>query len=252
MTRSSVIVARWDQMHRFANMNRLARAPTGYEVWDGLCTIPRHRHHGPYAAVIVCGGYEESGSYGRYRVRAGQVLLHRSFDAHLDRFEAGGARVLNLPLDAEPAFGLGWVGDPDAIARLAATDLTAAREALKQQLQPARMSVEDWPDLLARDLLADPGVRLDEWAGRHHLAAATLSRGFVRVFATSAAAFRAEARAQIALAQIATGVALSDIAVSAGFSDQPHMTRAITALTGRPPGYWARRVKSVQDAARAC
>jgi AraC-like DNA-binding protein len=71
------------------------------------------------------------------------------------------------------------------------------------------------------------------------------------VFATSAAAFRAEARAQIALAQIATGEALSDIAVTAGFSDQPHMTRAITALTGRPPGYWARRVKSVQDGAKA-
>lgn len=232
-------------------MNGLARAPTGYEVWAGLCTIPRHRHRGPYAAVILCGAYEESGSYGRYRVQAGHALMHRSFDAHLDRFEPGGARVLNLPLDEEPTFGFGWVGDPDAIARLAATDLTAAREAFRQQLQPAPMPVEDWPDLLARDLLADPGVRLDEWAGRHHLAPATLSRGFARVFATSAATFRAEARAQIALTQIATGVALSDIAVTAGFSDQAHMTRAITALTGRPPGYWALQVKSVQDGAKA-
>ena len=251
MTRSSVTVAPRASNVLVANMNGLARAPTGYEVWAGLCTIPRHRHDGPYAALILRGAYEESGSYGRFRVQAGHVLLHRSFDAHLDRFEPSGARVLNLPLDEEPAFGLGWVGDPDTIARLAAIDLRAAREALKQQLQPAHMPVADWPDLLARDLLADPGVRLDEWAGRHHLAPATLSRGFARVFATSAAAFRAEARAQIALTQIATGVALSDIAVTAGFSDQPHMTRAISALTGRPPGYWARRVKSVQDGAQA-
>jgi AraC-like DNA-binding protein len=231
-------------------MNGRERGPTVHEHWAGLCTIPRHRHVSPYAAVIFAGGYEESGSYGRYRVRAGHVLLHRSFDAHLDRFEASGARVLNLPLDEEPGFGLGWVGDPEEIARLAASDLVAAREAFKQQLRPARAPVDDWPALLARDLLADPRLRLDDWAERHHLAPATLSRGFARVFATSAAAFRAEARARIALTLIATGAALADIAVSAGFSDQPHMTRAITALTGRPPGYWAWRVNSVQDAAR--
>ena len=244
MSRSSLIEAQPRLNVLVANMNGLARHTTGHEIWAGLYRIPRHRHRGPYAAVILAGGYEESGSYGRYRVQAGHALMHRSFDAHLDRFERSGARVLNLPLDEEPTFGLGWVGDPDAIARLAATDLMAAREAFKQQLQPVHMPAEDWPDLLARDLLADPGLRLDEWAGRHHLAPATLSRGFARVFATSAAAFRAEARAQIALAQIATGEALSDIAVTAGFSDQPHMTRAITALTGCPPGYWARRVKS--------
>lgn len=232
-------------------MNRLARGSAGHEEWAGLRTIPRHRHPKAYAAVIFSGGYEESGSYGRYRVRAGQVLLHRSFDAHLDRFGRSGARVLNLPLDQEPVFGLGRVGDPDAIARLAATDLIAARVVLEQQLLPAQVSVDDWPDLLARDLLANPRLRLDDWAERHHLAPATLSRGFARVFATSPAAFRAEARAHIALAQIATGAALSDIAISAGFSDQPHMTRALTALTGRPPGYWAWRVKSVQDAAQA-
>ncbi len=233
-------------------MNGLARGTASHEVWAGLCTIPRHRHHSAYAAVIISGGYEESGSYGRYRVQAGHVLLHRSFDAHLDRFARTGARVLNLPLDEEPGFGLGWVGDPDAIARLAATDFTAAREVLKQQLLPARVSVDDWPGLLASDLLANPGLRLDDWAACHQLAPATLSRGFAKVFAISAAAFRAEARARIALTLIARGAALADSAASAGFSDQPHMTRAITALTGRPPGYWAAwRVKSVQDAAEA-
>ena len=31
---------------------------------------------------------------------------------------------------------------------------------------------------------------------------------------------------------------LAEIAAETGFADQPHMTRAITALTGAPPRAW--------------
>lgn len=89
-------------------MNGVGRGAAGHEDWIGLGTLPRHRHDSAYAAVILCGGYEECGSYGRYRAKAGHVLLHRSFDAHLDRFERRGARVLNLPLDEPPVSG--WAG----------------------------------------------------------------------------------------------------------------------------------------------
>ncbi len=64
---------------------------------------PRHRHASAYAALVLSGGYEECGTFGRYRVRPGQVLLHRRFDSHLNRFEPSGARLLNLPLAEEPA-----------------------------------------------------------------------------------------------------------------------------------------------------
>jgi len=61
------------------------------------------------------------------------------------------------------------------------------------------------------------------------------------VFETSPAAFRAEARVHRALALMAAGGAsLAGIAAGTGFADQAHMTRAIRALTGRPPGYWLR------------
>ena len=36
----------------------------------------------------------------------------------------------------------------------------------------------------------------------------------------------------------------ADLAVAAGFADQAHFTRGISAMTGKPPGHW--RVKSVQ------
>jgi len=212
-------------------MRGLTPIDPGSETWSAHCSIPRHRHARAYAAVILSGAYEESGSLGRYRVRSSHVLLHRAFDAHVDRFASSGARVLNLLLNEPPAFGLGVVADPDTIARVAEKDLPAAIEP-----QPA-----DWPDLLASDLLDDPQLRLETWAGRHGLAAATLSRGFRTIFATSPAAFRAESRAQSALALMAAGgSSLAEIAAVAGFADQSHMTRAVRALTGQTPGDWLR------------
>src|SRR5271170_3812936 len=184
-------------------MSEFAHISLGNDTWGGCCSIPRHRHDRAYAALILSGGYEESGSFGRYHVRSGQVLLHRMFDAHLDRFDSNGARILNLLLDVEPLFGLGCVADPDSIARLAETDAAAATAALLEQLWPLEPPAADWPDLLARDLLADPQLRLGDWARRHGLAPETLSRGFREVFATSPAGFRAEVRAQGALAVMA-------------------------------------------------
>jgi AraC-like DNA-binding protein len=174
-------------------------------------------------------------------VRAGQVLLHRSFDAHLNQIAPRGARVLNLPLGEEPGFALGVVSDPDGIARLVACDLAAAISAFGQQLRPLAARAADWPDLLAHDLQQNGRLQLRSWARRHRLAPATVSRGFRQVFAISPAAFRGELRSRVALTLITAGAtSLATIAASAGFADQAHMTRAITALTTRPPGWWRR------------
>jgi hypothetical protein len=55
-------------------MNRFEPIVQGNDRWDGSCSIPRHRHDQAYAALILSGGYEESGSFGRYRVRPGQRI----------------------------------------------------------------------------------------------------------------------------------------------------------------------------------
>ncbi len=214
---------------------------SGRQSWSGPHTVPRHRHPQAYAAVILSGGYEESGTNGRYRVQAGQVLLHRPFDAHVNRFRPGGTRILNIALGTSPRFAIGSIADPDAIGRLAEKDPVAARRELEAQLRPAESNLFDWPDLLARDLLTLTQLGLDDWAVRHRLTAETLSRGFRNVFCTSPKAFRAEVRALRALGSILDGrMPLAAIASEAGFADQAHMTRAVRELTGRPPGVWRR------------
>jgi AraC-like DNA-binding protein len=218
-----------------------AQISEGCERRAGGCHIPRHRHAQAYAALILEGGYEESGSLGRYHARAGQVLLHRSFDAHLDRFVPHGARILNLLLPAEPRCGWARIADPDEIVRLAERDAREASATLSARLQPLEYAGSDWPELLAQELRRTPSLRLGEWAARHGLAAATLSRGFRQVFALAPAAFRAEARAHHALSLIRNGqLTLAQVAADAGYADQAHMTRALRTLCGQPPAEWRR------------
>lgn len=214
-----------------------ARVEAGRERWSAGTHIPRHRHARAYAAVVLAGGYEECGGQGRFRLRAGDVLLHSAYDAHLDRFD-GPCEILNLPLD-----GIGFAGpvarlrDCDAVVRLAERDPNEAAAVLLHQITPTTPRPCNWQDRLAADLLDDPRLRLDAWAETNGLAQATLSRGFARVFGVSPVVFRAEARARRAVAVLATTeLPLARVASANGFADQAHMTRAVAALTGQPPG----------------
>ncbi len=223
-------------------MSGFAHIADGRESWPAHLSIPRHRHDQGYAALVLSGGYEECGSRGRFRVGPGDVLLHGAFDAHLDRFQGEGTEILNLITD-DPALGsgIGHVADADSIVRAAERDLAEAAACLREQLCETRRSAEDWPDILARDLLDDPDCRLDAWARAHGLAAETVSRGFGKVFGVTPASFRAEARARRALMLIASSDApLVAIAASTGFADQAHMSRATRTLTGAPPTAWRR------------
>jgi AraC-like DNA-binding protein len=219
-----------------------AHIASGRESRPASERVPRHRHGRAYAAIVLAGSYEECGSRGRFRVGAGDVLLHDAFEAHLDHFHSSGAQILNLvDTGLIRDFAVGHVGDPDAIARAAERGLNEASTLLREQLCESARSREDWPDILARDLQHDPGCRLDRWANKHGLASETVSRGFGKVFGIAPAAFRAEARAGRALARIVgSDVPLAAIAAAEGFADQAHMSRAVRALTGMPPGAWRR------------
>jgi len=221
-------------------MGSYAQITSGRQSWSTAHRIPLHRHDQAYVAVVLCGSYEECGSRGRLRASPGDVLLHNAFDAHLNRFRHTGAQILNL-VGAGPArgFGLGRVTDPDAIARAAERDPIEAGVRLHEQLRETACTPEDWPDILAHDLLSNPGCCLKSWAEKHGLAAETVSRGFRKVFGLTPASFRAEARAQRAFALIVESEAsLVSIAAAAGFADQAHMSRATRALTGLPPATW--------------
>ncbi|HWA91521.1 MAG TPA: helix-turn-helix domain-containing protein [Rhizomicrobium sp.] len=208
---------------------------------------PRHAHGEAYAAIVLSGGYVEAGARGRWRVQAGDVLLHDAFEPHRDEFGRGDCEIVNLSLPRMrlPRFVAGSIADPDAILRC---DPKAAADLLLDRLRPRTDCEQDWPDLLAAALRRDHALALAGWARCHGLSAATLSRGFFRAYGVTPARFRAEARAQKAFAAIAGGArSLAAIAAETGFSDQPHMTRGIVGLTGRTP----RQIRSRQPAAAA-
>jgi len=222
-----------------------AHIENGRETWGACSSVPRHRHDQAYAALVLAGSYEESGSRGRLRVGPGDVLLHRRFDAHRDRFGERGAQIVNILLCGTEvsAFAVGRVRDADTIARTAESDPLQAGLEMKAQLNEACRGAGDWPDALARDLLDDPDIRLADWAGRHDLAAETVSRGFSKVFGLTPAAFRTESRAHRAFVLIAgTSIPLAWVAAETGFSDQAHMSRAVAGLTGAPPSHWRRSI----------
>lgn len=163
--------------------------------------------------------------------------MHRSWESHLDRFDARGAEVLVLPIadnDAGPLAGR--VHDADAIARLAERDREAAARQLLADLTPRTCAAEDWPDLLAQALRADPSLSLTGWAAAWGLHAGSLSRGFRQVFGLTPVGYRlAQRTRRAAEAVVRTPLALSLIAQDCGFADQAHMSRAIGRLAGATP-----------------
>jgi AraC-like DNA-binding protein len=199
--------------------------------------LARHRHREAFAAVVLSGGYVEAGDTGRHRVEAGDVVLHRAFESHLDRFGRPGAEVLVLPLSDDwrgPV--LGRIADPDLLARLAERDAGEAEAALVGALRPTDPVAADWPDLLADALSRDPGLCLAAWADSAGLHLGSLSRGFRQLYGVTPAGFRLVQRTHRALDALLNGqAALSQVAQASGFADQAHMSRAVAALTDATP-----------------
>jgi AraC-like DNA-binding protein len=205
--------------------------------------LRRHLHRRPYAAVVLSGSYEEAGDLGRIRVGPGDVVLHEAFEAHLDRFPESGATVLNLPLAASYRFepGLASLEDPEAVVRAAERDVVQAAAMLVGEARPRASTCLEWPDELAAALLQAPSLCLSTWGHTRGLRPWALSRGFSQVFGVSPSAFRARSRTRQALRWLRqTSDPLSEVAARLGFSDQSHMTRSVTGLTGVPPLAWRR------------
>jgi AraC-like DNA-binding protein len=218
--------------------------------YSGGARLPRHRHQGAYAAVVVAGGFVEAGDRGRHRLAAGMVAFHAQFEAHRDDFGRAGAVVLDLPLTRCPELATGELDAVDEVVRLATRDVHAAAALLLERVQPAALQLADWPDALARALATEPELALADWAERRGLSPQTLSRGFRQAYGTTPKRFRAEHRAQRAVRALPdwTGT-LASLAAEVGFADQAHLTRAVRALTGRTPGQL--RAKWVQDQGHA-
>jgi AraC-like DNA-binding protein len=205
--------------------------------------LPRHQHPYGYVTLVLSGGFEETGDRGRFRVRAGDILLHEAFESHLDRCGPRDSEVLNLgpACFVEPFSVVMQVADPDSIVRLAERSPQEALELLLGIMRPSNRAESDWPDQLAEALQRDPHLALHEWARTHNLSNATVSRGFEKVYGISPSGYRAQSKARLAWRGSVTGSeTFSTLALGSGFSDQAHMTRGVRALTGKTPGAWRR------------
>jgi AraC-like DNA-binding protein len=200
--------------------------------------IDRHRHLPSFIAVVLRGAYIEAGDSGYLKLTPGDVAVHGPREAHINRVDSMGAEVLLLPNTAERGC-FGRVADPDAIVRMAERNTRAAAEQVETELVISSMPPEDWPQMLAQELIARPCLGLAAWAAQHHLRPETVSRGFQQVFGCSPKEYRASVRAHRAWRDLKPGSqALKDIAAECGFSDQGHMSREIARLTGRAPKLW--------------
>ncbi len=212
-------------------------------MWQTIrdSVLGRHVHRKAYAALVLSGGYEEAGDHGRFRVTAGDVIFHAPFEAHLDRFSAVGAVVLNLalPEGCSCTTVLARVADPDAIARVAEGSARDAVERLFCEAVSCEPQLADWPDDLAAALMRNPSLKLSQWCGSNAIPPWVVSRGFKSVFGVAPETFRARIRTHHALKRICdTQTPLARIAAELGFADQSHMTRSVRQLAGIAPQAW--------------
>ncbi|HEY9553440.1 MAG TPA: AraC family transcriptional regulator [Allosphingosinicella sp.] len=203
--------------------------------------IARHYHAHPYATIVLSGSYEEAGDAGRWRVEAGDVLLHAPFSAHRDWVAKRRTHVLDLPLplDGREWPGRGRIADPGMLLRVAERDVIEAASLLLEAFEPVEGAMDDVPDRLAAALTGEAAPAIAQWAERHGWARETASRHFSMIYGVAPARYRGEARARRAWRLIVGGeAALADVAAEAGYADQAHMSRAVKALTGHSPGQW--------------
>lgn len=86
-----------------------------------------------------------------------------------------------------------------------------------------------------RRLDAGDTTRIDQLAGEFGYSARTLDRVFTQVVGVPPKVYARIARFQRALALLTQPIALTEVALAAGYFDQPHLTREFRALAGQTP-----------------
>jgi AraC-like DNA-binding protein len=223
----------------------------GIERFSGY-SLPRHRHFQPYATVVLEGCFEQAGYAGRIRATAGDILIHPALDCHSNNVVSASVRLVRLNWSDHSGNGaFHRLGDIDEIARVAEKDPQDAAFLLEACLatslcEPAGRG-NDWPDALAQALRHNPSFEIGEWAQENDLALETVSRGFKMAYGVPPTIFRAELRARSAWLRITRGSEpLCAVAARSGFSDQSHMTRWISRISGSPPSVWRDRQRGKQ------
>lgn len=228
--------------------DRLARYRAvhfGVETVKSALVLPRHRHAAGYANVVIAGSFEEASFAGRFVAHPGDVLLHAPFDCHANWLNQRALQVLRLPWFNSSLEGRFRVPDPDKLVMLAEHNVFEAMAQLQNDLIRIPLQELHWTERLAQALRFEKVTRLESWADSEHLTPETISRGFHRAFGVTPKVFRIESRARRAWNQLLRSSSpLTAIAHELGFSDQAHLSRTISELTGASPTFWRRHGES--------
>jgi AraC family transcriptional regulator len=220
---------------------------------------PPHRHANDYVCIVLAGDFEQRAGSAARKFGAGDVVYTGADDWHEDRFEALGARCLNIHFAGEAA-ALRYPCRCNAEARLMANLLaaevaladTADRlrgECLLAELLGALAEPREAPaqcewlavivDALNADTAGEWSLRaLARLADRHptHVA-----RAFRARTGLSISAYRRRCRLRELLRRLRHDDApLAQLAAELGYADQAHMTREFSAHTGVSPAAYRR------------
>jgi AraC family transcriptional regulator len=230
-----------------------------------VCRYQPGERHKPHADVhsrislLLRGGYREEGRLVTITMSPGDVLLKSRRAVHEDAFSDEGATLVALEfLDGDPfeasSGGAMWRRRADGFALRHATAIlhaaiagdsnTAAAAgadliAACQDDDARRRKPPAWINDLKRDLddesLANVNVAARARAAGAHPAHA--SRLFRQCYGQSISEYAQGQSVRRALGRLAGAeTTLSEVALSAGFYDQSHMSRVFRRVLGRTPG----------------
>jgi AraC family transcriptional regulator len=237
-------------------MERVTEAGAVFETDHcGRSAMHHHRHGLPFVTIVLRGAYVEVQDTVPEFCRGGTIVVHEAGEEHADRF-ASDTRCLNveLPRVAGATYPRGAVvldhqalGDAvksvvrsfygrthqlsDAVTTLHAVLLQHSSQPACERPQWLRYAIEEFPwahPVPFREAAAIAGVHETHF-----------SRAFRRHVGMTANEYRSQARVRLASKLLLTTTSsLARIALSAGFSDQSHLTRVFSRRLGlSPAGY---------------
>ena len=234
--------------------------------------IPAQVHPWAGFSLTLDGGYEEACGPVTQHCGPASLVFHPPDEVYSDRISSGGSRCLTVEVD--PTVLRTALDAFPALDRLRYTLRSAptwlvfelrSEFALHDDLSPA--SIESSVLALLADLAERPGVSLrgwppqwlqrvreridDEFPHAHSLQSlaqtagvhpVNLAKAFRQHYSCTVGAYTRQRRVEFACHQLLSSEQpLSDIALSAGFGDQSHLTNVFRRLVGAPPGAFRRR-----------
>lgn len=205
-----------------------------------------HRHDSWQVSLLLAGGYVGDSLDGSLAVDRVSLSRKPSGFEHQNLFGKAGALMLSVhgcasatnPRRYQVAACDSRETGRTFLGRAAAgagQELGAAGQVLEHD--DRRTSVPAWLDEARQRLMETPQASVAGLARsmeRHPIA---FARAFRTAFGRPPAQFRQDWRVASAIDRIVrSDLALAEVAFATGFADQAHMTRAVTAASGCPPG----------------